>query len=326
MLTTYLRLTSGSIEPFSPASTDALESALWIDLVNPSSEEIRAVESALRIELPSRQEAEEIEVSSRLYVENSTVFMVATVMVDANSLDPVTTPVTFAYQPERLVTIRFADSTSFSTFPRKLKRYPVSYPTVQKVLLGLINEIIEHAADVLEAVGADLTKVSGLVFAEPNPKLRRQVAIDFTAFLSRVGQNGLRAASSRESLVSLSRLPPFFSEAIQTLDGESLDGYWRVVGQDISSLTDHANFLSNKVNFFLDAALGRINIEQNTVIKIFSIMAVIFLPPTLIASIYGMNFEHMPELRWLFGYPLSLVLMVGAMLFPYLVFKRKGWL
>jgi magnesium transporter len=235
------------------------------------------------------------------------------------------TPVTFAFQKERLVTMRFDDPTPFATFPRKLRKSPEHYDTAQKMLLGILDEIIDRAADVLETVGGDLTRISDIVFSEPAASGRRR-GTDLNAILTRLGQNGLRAANTRESMVSLARLLAFFPEAGRVCHGEVLEEHWRAVGQDIASLTDHATFLSNKVNFFLDATLGRINSEQNTIIKLFSVLAVVFLPPTLIASIYGMNFQNMPELRWVLGYPMSLILMLAAAVVPYWLFKRKGWL
>jgi len=324
LLTAYPR--PGATIPRVTEEADGLKSALWIDLVNPTPEEIRAVESALGIELPTRQDAEEIEISSRLYAENRTLFMIVTVGVGADTLHPTTTPVTFAYQREHLVTVRFAEPIPFATFSRKLRKSPLSYPTAQKVLLGIMDEIIDRVADVLEGVANDLNRVSDLVFSLAGGGPKRHARVDFTEVLARVGLNGLRAANSRESLVSLSRVLPFFSEACPASNGEPLDDHWQSVGKDIVSLTDHATFISSKVNFFLDATLGRINIEQNTIIKLFSVLAVVFLPPTLIASIYGMNFERMPELRWVAGYPLSVLLMVVAAILPYLLFKRKGWL
>ncbi len=322
MLTAYPNL-----EPASEAGFDSatLASALWIDLVHPTTEELRAVEAVLGVELPSRQEAEEIEASSRLYSENGTLFMIATVMVNADTPQPGLTPITFAFQRERVVTVRFAEPKPIALFERKLRRAPGSYPTAQKLLLGLLDEIIDRVADILEVVGADLNRISALVFTEPQ-KMPGRSSTDFTTILSQVGLNGLRAANARESLVSLSRIPPFFAVSLRGAAAEPPDDSWQTVGTDITSLSDHATFMSGKVNFFLDATLGRINNEQNTIIKLFSVLAVVFLPPTLIASIYGMNFDHMPELRWLAGYPLSLVLMVVAAVFPYLLFKRKGWL
>ncbi len=326
MLTAFSASGIQSVNPASVSCPSSLQGAIWIDLLDPSPEETRAVESALGIELPTRKEVQEIEVSSRLYVENQTVFMTATVMVQADMLHPETTPVTFAYQPQRLVTLRFAEPTPFTTFPPKCQRTPEAFPTAQKVFMGLVDEIIDRVADILESVGSDLNAVSRVLFADASPQPVKKPSVDYTAMLTRIGHNGERAANARETLVSISRLLAFFAEARQGPVGEPLDEHWRTVSKDVSALSDHATFLSNKVNFFLDATLGRINIEQNTIIKLFSVLAVVFLPPTLIASIYGMNFEYMPEIRSVLGYPFSLLLMLLSAILPYVFFKRKGWL
>ena len=323
MLTAYAK--GGTADPFIPPGDTALGLALWIDLFNPTAEEIKSAEMVLGIELPSRQEAEEIETSSRLYADKGSLVMIATVMVRTTSPQPAMTPITFIFQKDRLVTMRFDDPTPFATFPRKLRKTAEHYDTAQKMLLGILDEIIDRAADVLETVGVDLTRISDIVFSEHTTGVGRN-RTDLNAILTRLGQNGLRAANTRESMVSLARLLAFFPEAHRVCNGEILEEHWRAVGLDIASLTDHATFLSNKVNFFLDATLGRINSEQNTIIKLFSVLAVVFLPPTLIASVYGMNFQHMPELRWAAGYPVSLIVMLAAAIVPYFLFKRKGWL
>jgi magnesium transporter len=325
MLTAFSASGIQIVNPASANCAGSLQGAIWIDLLDPSPEETRAVETALAIELPTRKEVQEIEVSSRLYVENQTVFMTATVMVQADMLHPETTPVTFAYQPQRLVTLRFAEPTPFTTFPPKFQRTPEAFATAQKVFMGLVDEIIDRVADILESIGSDLNAVSRVLFAEASPQPVKKPSVDYTAVLTRIGHNGERAANARETLVSISRLLAFFAEARPGLVGEPLDEHWRTVSKDVSALSDHATFLSNKVNFFLDATLGRINIEQNSIIKLFSVLAVVFLPPTLIASIYGMNFEYMPEIRSVLGYPFSLLLMLLSAILPYLFFKRKGW-
>jgi magnesium transporter len=325
MLTAFSASGIQIVNPASANCAGSLQGAIWIDLLDPSPEETRAVEAALAIELPTRKEVQEIEISSRLYVENQTVFMTATVMVQADMLHPETTPVTFAYQPQRLVTLRFAEPTPFTTFPPKFQRTPEAFATAQKVFMGLVDEIIDRVADILESIGSDLNAVSRVLFAEASPQPVKKPSVDYTAVLTRIGHNGERAANARETLVSISRLLAFFAEARPGLVGEPLDEHWRTVSKDVSALSDHATFLSNKVNFFLDATLGRINIEQNSIIKLFSVLAVVFLPPTLIASIYGMNFEYMPEIRSVLGYPFSLLLMLLSAILPYLFFKRKGW-
>ena len=325
MLTAFSASGPQSVNPASANCAGSLQGAIWIDLLDPSPQETRAVESALGIELPTRKEVQEIEVSSRLYVEKHTVFMTATVVVQADTRHPETTPVTFAYQPQRLLTLRFAEPMPFTTFPAKFQRAPEAFASAQKVFIGLVDEIIERAADILESVGSDLNAVSRIIFADASPQPVKRPSVDYTAVLTRIGHNGERAANARESLLSISRLLAFFAEACPGPVAEPLDEHWRTVSKDVSALSDHATFLSNKVNFFLDATLGRINIEQNSIIKLFSVLAVVFLPATLIASIYGMNFEHMPELKWPFGYLFSLLLILLSATVPYLFFKRKGW-
>jgi magnesium transporter len=324
MLTAFLPSGEVRIVTGVAAGGDALRAAIWIDLFEPTAEETRLVETTLGIELPTRKEAQEIEISSRLYLENSTAFMTATVPVRTDSPHPQTTPVTFAYQSQRLVTSRFATPTPFQTFAGKLERVASAHGTAQKVLMGLVDELIDRLADILESVASDLDGISAIVFPEAQPPGRR--AVDYPALLTRIGRAGERAAHARESLVSFGRLAVFFRESLPATGGEVLDEHWRTVERDIAALTEHTTFVSGKVNFFLDATLGHINIEQNTIIKLFSVLAVVFLPPTLIASIFGMNFERMPELGWPLGYPISLLLMLVSAILPYAIFKRRNWL
>jgi magnesium transporter len=326
VLTTFLPRGEPRSTPGGTDEPPPLVTATWIDLFDPTPDETRQVEAVLGVELPTRKEAQEIEVSSRLYLENGTAFMTATVPVGSDGPHPVTAPITFAFQAQRLVTSRFATPAPFRTFAAKLERSPASYATAQKVLMGLVDELIDRLADILESVAAELAEVSSVVFPVDEGAGGRRRSVDYTVLLTRVGRAGERAAHVRESLVSLGRVVTFFQDSLPATSGEPLDEHWRTVAKDVAALAEHTNFVSGKVNFFLDATLGRINIEQNTIIKLFSVLAVVFLPPTLIASIYGMNFLHMPELAWPLGYPFSLALMVAAAILPYVIFKRRGWL
>lgn len=311
-------------------TAERLRVGLWIDLLDPTADEIALVQAAVGVELPTRSEMQEIEVSSRLYTENDALFMTATVIQKADAAFPEVTPITFVLTPANLVTIRYGNPTPFRTFSAKCDRPSAAFSTRDKMFGGLMDEIIDRVADILELAGAELDAISRIIFNIPSQHPGSQLPAgqkpDYTAILERIGRCGDLAGKARESLLSLARVVAFYIEIVRVKAPHELDEHWRTVRSDVSSLTEHANFVSNKVNFFLDATLGMINIEQNTIIKIFSIAAVVFLPPTMIASIYGMNFTTMPEIDWKFGYPWALALMIISAILPCWYFRRKGWL
>jgi magnesium transporter len=193
------------------------------------------------------------------------------------------------------------------------------------VFIALLEAIVDRAADHLERVGTIAAATSKEVFQAADGKSR-----NFTSLLRRIGEEGDFTSDIRESLVSLSRLTAFYTAVLdldRKTEGRKVQrSHLKTLQRDLSSLTDHASFLSDKISFILDATLGMITIEQNAIIKIFSVAAVVFLPPTLIASIYGMNFHVIPELDWLWGYPFALGLMVASVLATFIYFRRKGWL
>jgi magnesium transporter len=304
-------------------------SAIWVDLVSPSSEEERAVESALGIDVPTKDEMQDIATSSRLYQEGGASFMTATILTNSDTSHPEASAVTFILTAERLVTVRYANPLSFENFRKRRDANPALYATPARVFQGLTDAVVERIADILENVAGMLESLSLEVFAPP--QVARPQPRDFREMLTRLGRYSDLAAKTRESLLSLSRLFGFYQETSKVWvmtpeETAAIDAHIKTVNRDIAALNDHAAFLAGKVAFLLDATLGLINVEQNAIIKIFSVAAVIFLPPTLVASIYGMNFDHMPELRWPFGYPMAILMMIGSALLPFYLFKRKGWL
>lgn len=298
--------------------------AIWLDLPEPTYEETNAVESYLGIEVPSREDMQEIEISSRLYLEDGALFLTVMVLARSDTEQPELTPITFILAGDRLVTLRYADPRPLAAFALRAQRPASGYSRGQLVLLGLLEAVIDRAADILERVGADVDAISREIFEHGTGINKTN---DFQAVLSKVGRKGDLASKARESLVSIGRLSTFLMQAAMSSKW-TRDSRARIktISRDVQSLTDHTSFLSSKITFLLEATLGMINIEQNAIIKIFSVAAVVFLPPTLIASIYGMNFEHMPELDWLLGYPWALGLMVLSAFVPYWFFKRRGWL
>jgi len=299
--------------------------AVWIDLVVPTIGEDKIVENAIGVMVPTREEMAEIEVSSRLYIENGARYMTATVMYNTDTDKPGTTAITFIIAGSKLVTVRYDEPKPFTYLAGKLSKVCSVNTNGPSIMVELLDAIIDRVADILERLAAEVDKVSTRVFernaARDDPNQRYQ------AILRNIGRKGDLLSKSRESLVSLNRLVLFFTNEAEAV-GLAKDQrvHLKSVARDISSLTDHASFLANKITFLLDATLGMVSLEQNNVIKLFSVMAVTLMPPTLIASIYGMNFEHMPELKWVYGYPLALIAMIIAAIGPYFFFKWKRWL
>jgi magnesium transporter len=292
--------------------------------MEPTLEEERAVERFLTIEVPTREEMKEIEASNRLYEEDGALYMTATVVTRIDTERPETSAVTFILVRNKLITNRYVDPLPFRRFIAYAERHPAVGTSASAVLSGLLESVIERIADVLERVGSDLDELSAGVFAPPRNK--RMVTRDLRAVMERIGRAGDLNSKARESLVSLGRLLTFVQQSSSVNLTQELRSRLRTQSRDVTALSDHASFIANKVTFMLEATLGLINIEQNNIIKIFSVAAVVFLPPTLIASIYGMNFRHMPELEWVLGYPLAIVMMIISAILPFVYFKRRGWL
>ena len=314
-------------------AADVLSSeAVWVDLCNPMPSEIQAVERAFGMEVPTREEMGEIEASSRLYTENGALVMTAPVLHRATAEIPESGVITFILLPQTLVTVRFVDPLPFHVFARRAERIPGLAATAQATLLGLLESITDRLADVLELAQADMEQVSRDIFAkravalgsDARAREARRKAPDLQDMLRRIGRVGDLATKARDSLLGLSRIAVFL--AAQGELKKDSKARIKTLSRDLGSITDHANFLAGKVNFLLDATLGLINIEQNAIIKIFTVAAVAFLPPTLIASVYGMNFDAMPELHWRYGYVLAIALMILSAIVPMWYFRRRGWL
>ena len=302
------------------------DSAVWVDMVNPTPEEDRAVERLVGIAVPTREEMQEIEISSRLYVENGGRYMTAIVMCGSDSDTPRTTPVTFILSGHRLVTVRYDMPKPFALVENKLGRSSSAGLNGEGVLLELLEAVVDRCADILERAGADVDSVSRAIF-EPEGSARTGHAKRYSDILIAIGRKGDLTSKVRESLVSIGRVVTFVvAEADNVKWSKERRAQLKTMQRDVASLTDHASYLSNKITFVLDAMLGVVNLEQNNIIKLFSVMAVVLMPPTLIASIYGMNFRAMPELEWPHGYPAALIAMLFAAIGPYMFFKWKKWL
>jgi magnesium transporter len=307
------------------APDDASDKAVWIDLVAPTHDEDRLVERILGVGVPTREEMQEIEVSSRLYVENGARYMTATLMSQSDTEMPKITPVTFILAGHRLVTVRYDEPRPFTIVTSKLARLCPAGITGESVLMDLLDALIDRAADILEKSAAEVDVVSHQIF-EPTSN-RSDRSRTYNHIMRTIGRKADLTSKVRESLVSLGRMLLFLANEADGMKWpKDMRAQLKVMQRDVQSLSDHVTYMSNKVTFLLDAMVGMVSIEQNNIIKIFSVASVALTPPILIASIYGMNFRHMPELEWTYSYPAVLVLMVIAAMLPYFYFKWRGWL
>jgi magnesium transporter len=301
---------------------------VWIDLFSPTADQEQYIEKALGIDIPTREELAEIEASSRLYQEDGATFMTATLIRRGEDGRAESQPVTFILKDRWFVTVRYSEPRAFPFFVRRAQKPGNCPPTGDGILMNLLEAVVDRAADHLESVAVVVEKTSHEIFhTEKTKRPRRR---DFQGLLQRIGEEGDFNSKLRESLVSLLRLAAFLSSVLDSASvkkaNREVKAHLKTLQRDIQSLTDHSTFVSSKISFLLDAILGMSAIEQNAIIKIFSVAAVVFLPPTLVASVYGMNFRYMPELDWPYAYPTALAVMALSAILPVLYFRRKGWL
>ena len=303
------------------------EQATWIDLEEPTHDEEKLVEQCIKVDVPTQAEMAEIEPSSRLYEENGAFYMTVSALRGLDEHHPTTTPIGFVLAGNRLVTVRYATPKPIRVFESHARRDPDLVRDGPTALVRMLDAIIDRLADEIENVSATMEQLSQEIFQEQQDE-RRIPAERLTALLTRIGRTQTLLTKIRYSAVSTARMLSFFgaSNRIHEEAATELRHHMASLTTDVTSLSEHASFLSDNLTFLLDASLGLISIEQNAAMKLFSWAAVVFLPPTLIAGVFGMNFHYMPELNWHYGYPLSLALMLVSAVGPYLYFKKRGWI
>ncbi len=303
----------------------AREDILWVDLLHPTKEEEAQVEALLGMNVPTRDEMEEIEPSSRLYEADGIYYMTAVLVARAHTQEPENYSISFLHAGPTLVTVRYSEPAPFENFQRRLQRQPPQPLRSDILYLSLMDAVIDRLADILETVNRKVDALSHEIFRAPTTPKRKP---PYQEVLRQIGQQGDLTFKARDSLVSIQRMLTFYQQQLENAPPESreMTGKVRTQLKDVVGINDYAAFVAGNINFLLEATLGFISMDQNATIKIFSVVAVVFLPPTLIASIYGMNFQHMPELGWPYGYPMAIVMMLLSAYGPYKLFKRNGWL
>jgi magnesium transporter len=322
MITAY-RTQNGRLEEAVEGLKD-LTGIVWIDLLNPEVDDERALEAALGLDIPTRDDMQEIEPSSRLYADRRAVYLTAQIIATREPNLTEIAPVTFMLTADRLITVHYHKPGSFGFFAEWAKTHDMGCTTGQTTLFALLETIVDRLADVIEGEARKLDTLSKAIFEAHRPSGK---ADTLAAVLQRIGRAEDTNGKITESLATLQRMlsylgAPLTAEAASILKGLN-KGQLKTLVRDVRSLSETAGTQSRKILFQLDATLGVINIRQSDIIKIFSVVAFVFLPPTLIASIYGMNFVHMPELAWTWGYPMAIGIMILSALVPWLVFRAK---
>ena len=290
------------------------EDIFWVDLHSASAEEQQAVESVFAIHFQTPQQAEEIESSSR-YAETENSLSINSNFLVVREEGYVNHPVSFILRDGLLFTSRNADLRSFADTVRKMKTNPHQLDTGARVLVAILETRIDLDADLIEGIARDVSTITKTLGYEQN--IREDILLRITRFQETTMLVRENIVDKQRVVSAMLRSAHFPSDSYEKL---------RILIKDINSILEHANFSFERLEYLQNTFLGLVNIEQNKIIKIFTVVSVIFMPPTLIASVYGMNFQLMPELNWAAGYPFAIGLMVISSLGTLYLFRRKGWL
>lgn len=299
-----------------------IESAVWIDLLRPDAAQTEAVR-VLGVDLPTLADMEEIELSSRLYRENGADYLTVVLPSLSDTRTPVSGPVCFILTPDRLVTVRHHTPRPLETYPERADRVGPGCETPSHVFLSLMEEIIGRLADLLEHVGQGLDDLTASMFQ----KGAKATDDALQTGLHVVGRESDLLGRVRLSLLTIERAISYFAQSFGPGAGpKDTRAVIKGLMRDIQALEVHGDYLNSRLAMASDVTLGMINLSQNRTVKIVSVVAVIFLPPTVIASAYGMNFANMPELDWRLGYPMAIAMMIASAVLTYLFFKWRRWL
>ena len=295
-------------------SNDDKNNVIWIDMLLPNIEEIRAVENMFDMKFPTKQESEEIELSSRYWEENNRIEINSYFLINDNN-SAFNETVSFILQGNLLISVRYKKLQSFDTFTKKLLISPREFKTGYSIFCQIIDIRIDADADTIENLSKEITKIRKHVFTD--------YSNDDEEILEKISTFEDLNMKIRENLTDKQRILNSLLKSQKFVDDKN---ELPIMLKDIKSLIEHTNFNFERLDYLQNIFIGILSIEQNKVIKIFTIVNVIFLPPTLIASIYGMNFDLIPELHWEYGYVISIILMVISSITPILIFKKKGWI
>jgi len=301
------------IDTMSDLDGDVIDRVIWIDMLMPTHDEIIFIENTFGIKFPTKQETEEIEISSRYWEENDKIEINSYFLISSNQ-HSFNETVSFILYREMLISIRYAALYTFEEFNRKVYATPQQFDSGYDVFCNLLDIRIDADADIIEKLSRDIARIRKHVFTDYKN--------DDEEILEKISSFEDLNMQIRESLTDKQRILSSFLKSDKYK--ASLKNDVTIMLKDIKSLVDYTDFNFQRLDYLQNVFVGLLSIQQNKVIKIFTIVNVIFLPPTLIASIYGMNFQIMPELNWEYGYGVSVILMICSSILPIYIFKRKG--
>jgi len=296
-------------------SFENIEKLLWVDMFSPNIDEIKWIEKNFEIDFPTKQESEEIEISSR-YWEEEDYIMINTYFLINDKENSYNETVTFILRDNIIITVRYKDLKTFNEYVRKLLSNPRIYKNGYYVLNDIFDIRIDIDADILEHIGKELSRLRRLIFSDINTKEE-----DILKAISHYEELNLKV---RENVVDKQRVLSSLLKSNKM--PKELKDDMRILIKDINSLIEYSSFNFDRLEYLQNSFLGILSVEQNNVIRIFTVTSVALMPPTLVASIYGMNYQYMPELSWKFGYPFAISLMLISAVVPLIFFKKKGWL
>jgi magnesium transporter len=312
--------------PAAQSEGDVGPDTVWIDLFNPSAAEVERIAQQYDLKVPARAELDEIESSSRLRLDHGALYLSMPITVYSEGGEPFPAPIGFILSPKILVTIRYSEPRGFGAARSQLAKQGAATGSTA-VFAAVLEALIDTGADLLEKMGADLAGISKRVFRPKAENLHRvaQTNRELRAMLTQVGITGEHLSYTRETILGLQRIIGFTCDSACDWVRPEIQTRLKTARNDLTSLADFEAHLSGKVQFLLDAILGFINTEQNDIFKVLTIVSVVGIPPTLIASMYGMNFHNMPEYAWTWGYQYVLCLIALSIILPIVWFKWRGW-
>ena len=309
-----------------PDEKSTNQSAIWVDLLNPSDAELAKARVEYGAAIPSRLQLEEIESTSRLRSVGDALILSMPIASISDTGETMPPPIGFVLTPNLFVTVRFAELHAVVPTIEKLKNETA--PTSAEMFVTLVEAMVDYAADTLERYASELNAISRHVFSRYGRGRQVTKALSSRALkvtLVEVGDTGDKLSHLRDSILGLQRIAPYVADKEGKWLDESVRERLKAVSQDVQSLTDFEVHLSDKVQLLLDAVLGFINTEQNDIFRVLTIVSVVGIPPTFIASMYGMNFDTIHEYHWHYGYAWGLGLIIVSAIVPIAWFKWRGW-